>query len=322
MPLNIPDQLPAIELLRQENIFVIDETRAIHQDIRPLKLVILNLMPLKISTETDLLRLLSNTPLQVEIDFLKIRGHEHKNTSAEHMRMFYTTFDQVCNNKYDGMIITGAPVEQLPFEEVTYWDEMKEIMNWSTTHVTSSLFICWAAQASLFHFYGIPKYPLDKKMFGVFKHQVSDHKLPIFRGFDDEYHVPQSRHTEIRAEDILKVNELYIVSQSKDSGVNMIMAKNGRQIFVTGHSEYSRETLDNEYQRDRTKGLSIEIPQNYYPNDNPKQKPLMKWRSAANLLFTNWLNYYVYQKTPYNINDIGKSNKQLLFNYHSDGSGI
>ncbi len=322
MPLNIPDKLPAIELLRKENIFVIDETRAAHQDIRPLKLVILNLMPLKITTETDLLRLLSNTPLQVEIDFLKICGHEHKNTSAEHMETFYTTFDKISKNKYDGMIITGAPVEQLPFEAVTYWDEMKEIMDWSTKNVTSSMFICWAAQASLFHFYGVPKYPLDKKMFGVFKYKVSDNKLPIFRGFDDEYYVPQSRHTEIRAEDIDKVDELHILSQSKESGVNMLMARSGKQIFITGHSEYSRDTLNNEYQRDAQKGLPIEIPRNYYPDNDPTQKPLLKWRSSANLLFTNWLNYYVYQKTPYNLDDIGKNGKQLLFNYHSDGSGI
>jgi homoserine O-succinyltransferase len=305
MPLNIPDKLPAIELLQKENIFVIDETQATHQDIRPLKIIILNLMPLKISTETDLLRLLSNTPLQVEIDFLRIKDHRHKNTSAEHMDAFYTTFDKIRNNKYDGMIITGAPVEQLPFEEVTYWGEMKEIMDWSVHHVTSSLFICWGAQASLFHFYGIPKYDLDGKMFGVFKHRVSDDKLPIFRGFDDEYYVPQSRHTEIRREDIEKVPELEIISFSEESGVNMLMAKNGRQLFITGHSEYSRETLNNEFKRDKAKNLPIEVPKNYYPNDDPNQTPVMKWRSAANLMFTNWLNYYVYQETPYNLEDIG-----------------
>ena len=304
MPLNIPDQLPAIELLRHENIFVIDETRATHQDIRPLRIVILNLMPLKISTETDLLRLLSNTPLQVEIDFLKIRGHKHKNTSAEHMRAFYTTFDKIHQKKYDGMIITGAPVEQLPFEEVTYWEEMKEIMDWSEHHVTSSLFICWGAQAGLFHFYGIPKYNLPRKMFGVFKHRVSDNKIPIFRGFDDEYYVPHSRHTEIRKEDINKVPELEIISSSEDSGVNMVMAKNGRQIFITGHSEYSRDTLSNEYYRDLKKKLPIDIPKNYFPGDDPEQKPIMKWRSAANMLFMNWLNYYVYQETPYDLDDI------------------
>ena len=305
MPLNIPDKLPAIELLLKENIFVIDETRASHQDIRPLKLVILNLMPLKITTETDLLRVLSNSPLQVEIDFLKIKDHQHKNTSAEHMKMFYKNFDEIKNRKYDGMIITGAPVEHLPFEEVTYWNEMKTILDWSLHHVTSSFFICWASQAALFHFYGIPKYPLDKKMFGVFKHRISDNKLPIFRGFDDEYYVPHSRHTEIRAEDIDKAPELEIISRSAESGVNMIMARNGRQIFITGHAEYARETLDNEYKRDLSKNLPIDIPVNYYPDDNPQNKPLLKWRSAANLLFTNWLNYYVYQETPYNLDDIG-----------------
>ncbi len=305
MPLNIPDQLPAIELLREENIFVIDKTKAAHQDIRPLRIVILNLMPLKISTETDLLRLLSNTPLQVEIDFLKIKGHKHKNTSPEHMRAFYTTFDKIRKNKYDGMIITGAPVEQLPFEEVTYWEEMKEILDWSAHHVTSSLFICWGSQAALYHFYGIPKYDLDKKMFGIFKHRVSDNKIPIFRGFDDEYFVPHSRHTEIRKEDIDQVPELEIISTSEESGVNMLMAKNGRQFFITGHSEYSRDTLSNEYFRDLKKKLPIEVPKNYFPNNDPSEKPNMKWRSAANLLFTNWLNYYVYQETPYNLDDIG-----------------
>lgn len=304
MPLNIPDKLPAIELLREENIFVIDETRATHQDIRPLKIVILNLMPLKISTETDLLRLLSNSPLQVEIDFLKIEGHAHKNTSAEHMKAFYKTFNNIQHKKYDGMIITGAPVEHLPFEQVTYWDEMKEIMDWSVHNVTSTFFICWASQAALFHFYGVPKYMLDKKMFGVFKHKISDNKLPIFRGFDDEYYVPHSRHTEIRAEDIQKVPDLEIISSSDASGVNMILAKNGRQIFITGHAEYSRNTLHNEYVRDLKKNIPIEVPVNYYENDNPDNNPMLRWRSAANLLFSNWLNYYVYQETPYNLDEI------------------
>lgn len=304
MPLTIPDKLPAIELLLKENIFVIDQTRASHQDIRPLRLVILNLMPLKITTETDLLRVLSNSPLQIEIDFLKIKDHEHKHTSAEHMEQFYKTFDQVKKQKYDGMIITGAPVEHLPFEEVTYWDEMKEIMDWSVNNVTSSLFICWASQAALFHFYGIPKYGLDKKMFGVFEHKVSDNKIPIFRGFDDEYYVPHSRHTEVRAEDIQKAEGLEIISYSEVSGVNMVMARNGRQFFITGHAEYSRMTLDNEYKRDLSRNLPIEIPTNYYPNNNSDKKPVLRWRSAANLLFTNWLNYYVYQETPYNLDDI------------------
>ena len=305
MPLNIPDKLPAIDLLLKENIFVIDETRAAHQDIRPLKIVILNLMPLKITTETDLLRVLSNSPLQIKIDFLKIKDHEHKNTPAEHMKTFYKTFDEIKNKKYDGMIITGAPVEHLPFEKVTYWDEMKEILDWSTHHVTSSFFICWASQAALFHFYGIPKYPLNQKMFGVFKHRVSDNKIPIFRGFDDEYYVPHSRHTEIKAEDIEKVKELEIISSSEESGVNMVLGRNGRQIFITGHAEYSRETLNLEYQRDAAKNLPINIPNNYFPENNPENKPVLRWRSAANLLFNNWLNYYVYQETPYNLDDIG-----------------
>lgn len=304
MPLNIPDKLPAIELLLKENIFVIDETRAAQQDIRPLKIVILNLMPLKITTETDLLRVLSNSPLQIEIDFLKIKDHQHKHTSAEHMATFYKTFDDVKSKKFDGMIITGAPVEHLPFNEVTYWDEMREIMDWSLSNVTSSLFICWASQAALYHFYGIPKYSLDHKMFGVFKHRISDRKIPIFRGFDDEYYVPHSRHTEVRAEDIDKVPELDIISRSNEAGVNMVMAKNGRQIFITGHAEYSRMTLDGEFKRDQEKGLPIEVPANYYPDDNPNENPILRWRSAADLLFTNWLNYYVYQETPYNLDDI------------------
>jgi len=304
MPLNIPDKLPAIEMLLKENIFVIDQTRASHQDIRPLRIAILNLMPLKITTETDLLRVLSNSPLQIEIEFLKIKDHEHKHTSAEHMAMFYKTFDEIKSQKFDGMIITGAPVEHLPYNEVTYWGEIQEILNWSLTNVTSSLFICWASQAALFHFYGIPKYSLDKKMFGVFKHHISDRKIPIFRGFDDEYYVPHSRHTEVRAVDINKVDGLDIISSSDESGVNMVMAKNGRQIFITGHAEYSRLTLDDEYKRDVSRNLPIEIPVNYYPNDDPSQKPILRWRSAADLLFTNWLNYYVYQETPYDLDDI------------------
>lgn len=304
MPLNVPDKLPAIEILQSENIFVIDETRAAHQDIRPLRIVILNLMPVKITTETDLLRLLSNTPLQIEIDFLKIRDHEHRHTPAEHMKTFYKTFDQIKNRKYDGMIITGAPVEHLPFEEVTYWEEMKEIMDWSVTHSTSTLFICWASQAGLYYFYGVPKYPLEKKISGIFRHRVSDNKMPIFRGFDDEYDVPHSRYTEVRAEDIERVRELEIISASQESGVNMVVAKGGRQFFITGHHEYSRETLDTEYKRDLAKKLPVSIPTNYYPDNNPENLPLMKWRSAANLLFANWLNYYVYQETPYNPDEI------------------
>jgi homoserine O-succinyltransferase len=301
MPINVPDQLPAIELLQEENIFIMDESRAAHQDIRPLKIVILNLMPIKITTETDLIRLLSNSPLQVEVEFLRMKGHESKNTPEEHMKAFYKTFDELKTWNYDGMIITGAPVEMLPFEDVTYWKELTEIFNWSKSHVTSTLFICWAAQAGLYHFYGVPKYLLDKKMFGVFKHRNLNDTLPIFRGFDDEYFVPHSRHTEILEKDIVKINELNVVSQSDESGVNMVMTHDGRQFFITGHSEYSRYTLDTEYKRDLKKKLPIEIPVNYYPENDPNKEPLMRWRGHANLLISNWLNYYVYQKTPYNL---------------------
>ena len=304
MPVNIQDQLPAIELLKQENIFVMDASRASSQDIRPLKVLILNLMPLKITTETDLLRLLSNSPLQIEVEFLKIKGHTSKNTPVEHMMNFYKDFDQVSHNKYDGLIITGAPVEHLPFEQVTYWDEMRTIMDWANTNVYSTLFICWAAQAGLYHHYNIPKYPLPSKVFGVFKHSVSDEKLPIFRGFDDEFWVPHSRHTEIVRTDIEKNSQLSIVSESEESGVNMVMGKGGRQLFITGHLEYSRYTLDGEYHRDLNKNLPIGIPVNYYPNNDPQQQPLVRWKSAATLLFANWLNYYVYQETPYNLADI------------------
>ncbi|MFV0592167.1 MAG: homoserine O-succinyltransferase [Draconibacterium sp.] len=304
MPLTIPDKLPAIKMLEKENIFVMNESRASHQDIRPLRIVILNLMPLKITTETDLLRLLSNSPLQIQIDFLKIKGHTPKNTSLEHMKAFYRTFDDLKQKKYDGMIITGAPVEQLPFEAVKYWEEMKVIMNWAEKNVTSTLFICWAAQAGLFHHYGIPKYPLDNKKFGVFKHTHIDENLPIFRGFDDVFFVPHSRHTEIRAEDINKVEGLKIIASSEDAGVCIVKAKNGRQLFITGHAEYSRNTLNGEYHRDKEKNLPIEIPVNYYPDDNPDEIPLMRWQSTANLFFSNWLNYYVYQETPYNLDEI------------------
>ncbi len=304
MPLNIPDKLPAIKILQEENIFVMDESRASHQDIRPLKIIILNLMPLKITTETDLLRLLSNSPLQIEIDFMKIKGHKPKNTPMSHMSEFYRNFDELNNRKYDGMIITGAPVELLPFEKVTYWDEMKQILDWAEHHVTSTLFICWAAQAGLYHHYGVPKYPLSKKMFGIFEHTHVDENLPIFRGFDDVFHVPHSRHTEIRASDIEKVDELRIVASSKEAGVTIVKAKNGRQLFITGHAEYSRHTLDGEYHRDLKKNLPIEIPVNYYPGNDPSRKPIMSWQSTANLLFSNWLNYYVYQETPYNLEEI------------------
>lgn len=307
MPLNLPDKLPAIDLLKEENIFVIDNSRASTQDIRPLKIVILNLMPLKITTETDLIRLLSNSPLQIEVSFMKLKSHTSKNTPIEHMKAFYRDFSDMCGDKFDGMIITGAPVEHLEFEEVNYWGEIREIFDWTRTHVTSTLYICWAAQAGLYHHYGIPKHPLDKKMFGIFEHHVCDgfQKLPIFRGFDDVFFVPHSRHTEVRGEDIARCPLLQIISESEDSGVHIVMARGGREFFVTGHSEYAPYTLDTEYKRDLDKGLPIDMPKNYYRDNNPEKGPLVRWRSTANLLFSNWLNYYVYQETPYDINEIG-----------------
>jgi len=304
MPLNLPSRLPAVEILKSENIFVMDSQQASTQDIRPLRIVILNLMPLKITTETDLIRLLSNTPLQIEVDFLKISGHISKNTPVEHMMTFYKDFSTLRNENYDGMIITGAPVEQMPFEEVDYWKEVSEIFDWARTHVTSTLYICWAAQAGLYHFYGVPKYPLPQKIFGIFKHKVYDHQNPIFRGFDDEFYVPHSRHTEVRKSDIEKVPELTLLSESEESGVYMVMARGGREFFITGHSEYSPYTLDTEYRRDLDKGLPIEMPLNYYRNNDPKEGPLVRWRGHANLLFSNWLNYFVYQQTPYDIREI------------------
>lgn len=305
MPLTIPDKLPAVDILKKENIFVMGSGRASEQDIRPLRIVILNLMPLKITTETDLIRLLSNTPLQVEIEFMKIKSHISKNTPIEHMMAFYKTFYSMRDQKYDGMIITGAPVEQLEFEEVKYWEELKLIFEWAKTHVTSTLLICWAAQAGLYYNYGIPKYQLPEKMFGVFKHTMLDPQNPIFRGFDDEFYVPHSRHTEIRKEDIIKVPELTLLSESEESGVYMVMARNGRAFYITGHSEYSPYTLDKEYKRDLAKGLSIQKPKNYYTDNDPDKKPLVTWRAHANLLFANWLNYFVYQETPFDISRIG-----------------
>ena len=296
MPLNLPDRLPAIELLKKENIFVFDHSRASRQDIRPLRIVVLNLMPLKITTETDLVRLLSNTPLQIELSFMKLRSHTPKNTPVEHMKAFYKDFELMSDERFDGMIITGAPVEQMPFEEVSYWSEVSAIFDWARTHVTSTLYICWAAQAGLYH--------LPHKMFGIFEHTVNRPLLPIFRGFDDVFYVPHSRHTEIRREDIERCPELDILSESPEAGVYMVMARGGREFFVTGHSEYSPYTLDGEYKRDRDKGLPIHVPENYYPEDNPEKKPLLSWRAHCNGLYTNWLNYYVYQTTPYDIREI------------------
>ncbi|WP_321479107.1 homoserine O-succinyltransferase [uncultured Bacteroides sp.] len=304
MPLNLPDRLPAIDILKEENIFVIDNSRATQQDIRPLRIVLLNLMPLKITTETDMVRLLSNTPLQLEISFMKLKSHTSKNTPIEHMETFYTDFQDMRSEKFDGMIVTGAPVEQMPFEEVNYWGEITEIFDWARTHVTSTLYICWAAQAGLYHYYGVPKYSLDKKIFGIFEHRMLDPLHAIFRGFDDTFYVPHSRHTEVRREDILKVPELTLLSESDEAGVYMVMGRGGREFFVTGHSEYSPSTLDVEFTRDNEKGLPIELPKNYYVDDDPAKGPLVRWRGHANLLFSNWLNYFVYQETPFNIKDI------------------
>ena len=305
MPLRLPDKLPAIELLKHENIFVMDDSRAHMQDIRPLRIVILNLMPLKITTETDLIRLLSNTPLQLDITFMKLKSHTPKNTPIEHMMMFYRSFEDLRNEKFDGMIITGAPVEQLDFESVGYWSEMQEIFAWARTHVFSTMYICWAAQAGLYYHYGIPKYPLQKKMFGIFPQHALDLQLPIFRGFDDVFQMPHSRHTEVHREDILACPDLQLIAESPDSGVSMVMARNGREFFITGHLEYAPLTLDTEYRRDRGVRDDVDLPRHYYIDDDPDKGPLVTWRAHANLLYSNWINYYVYQETPYDISQIG-----------------
>ena len=305
MPLRLPDKLPAIELLKKENIFVMDDSRATSQDIRPLRIVILNLMPLKITTETDLVRLLSNTPLQMEIYFMKLKSHTSKNTPIEHMMMFYKDFDVLEKEKFDGMIITGAPIEHLEFEDVEYWDEISKIFAWANTHVTSTMYICWAAQAGLYYHYGVPKYQLPKKMFGIFQQHTLQPQIPLFRGFDDVFNMPHSRHTEVRREDIEKHNELEIVAESPESGVSIVMARGGRQIFVTGHMEYSPYTLDSEYRRDLGKRDDVDMPKNYYRDNDPQKAPNITWRAHANLLFSNWINYYIYQETPYNIEEIG-----------------
>ena len=296
MPLRLPDKLPAIELLKKENIFVMDDSRATSQDIRPLRVVVLNLMPLKITTETDLVRLLSNTPLQMEIYFMKLKSHTSKNTPIEHMMMFYKDFDVLEKEKFDGMIITGAPIEHLEFEDVEYWNEISKIFAWANTHVTSTMYICWAAQAGLYYHYGVPKYQLSKKMFGIFQQHTLQPQIPLFRGFDDVFYMPHSRHTEVRREDIEKHNELEIVAESPDSGVSIVMARGGRQIFVTGHSEY---------RRDLGKRDDVDMPKNYYRDNDPQKAPNVTWRAHANLLFSNWINYYIYQETPYNIEEIG-----------------
>ena len=304
MPIKIPNMLPATKVLLDENIFVISENRAITQDIRPLKILMLNLMPKKIETETQIARLIGNTPLQVELELLQTATHKSTHTSAEHMLAFYKTFDEVRHKKYDGLIITGAPVEHMEFEEVEYWEELCEIMEWSKTHVTSTFHICWGAQAGLYYHYGIKKYTLDKKLFGVFEHHLDYKRSILFRGFDDSFVVPHSRHTSCRREDIEAVPELKILASSEEAGIFVVATDKGRQIFVTGHSEYDANTLKNEYMRDKAAGLPIDIPKNYFPDDDDTKDPVVRWRSCANLLYSNWLNYFVYQTTPYDINEI------------------
>ena len=304
MPIKIPNDLPAVKTLLGENIFVMTETRAITQDIRPLKILLLNLMPKKIETETQLSRLLGNSPLQVDFTFIHTKSHESKNTPAEHLFTFYKTFDDIKTQNFDGLIITGAPVEQMPFEEVEYWDELCEIMEWSKTHVHSTLHICWGAQAGLYYHYGIKKQVLPKKLFGVFPHRVDYKKSILFRGFDDVFFVPQSRYTTVDAADVKAVPGLKILASSDECGVYAITNKGGRQIFITGHSEYDADTLKNEYLRDVAAGLDTDIPENYFKDDNPKKAPIVRWRAHANLLFSNWLNYFVYQTTPYDIEKI------------------
>jgi homoserine O-succinyltransferase len=302
MPIKIPDHLPAKNILSKENVFVMDESQAFHQDIRPLRIVILNLMPTKEITETQILRLLANTPLQVEFVLLHPKTHTSKNTPTDHLEAFYKTFDDIKHERFDGMIITGAPVEHLEFEEVSYWEELQQIMDWSKKFVTSTLHICWAAQAGLNHHYGVKKYSLDKKLFGVFRHTINRNNVVLLRGFDEEFYVPQSRHTEVRREDIERIEGVEILSESDEAGVYIVSSNGGRQIFVTGHSEYDPLTLKFEYDRDVGRGLEIAIPSNYYPNNDATQIPVSKWRAHANLLFSNWLNYYVYQKTPFDWN--------------------
>ena len=309
MPIKLPNELPAVSVLENENIFVMTETRAITQDIRPLKILILNLMPTKVDTETQLSRVLGNTPLQVEIELLHTKTHKSKNVSEEHLLAFYKVFDDVRDRYFDGMIITGAPVENMPFEEVEYWDELVEIMEWSKTHVHSTLHICWGAQAALYYHYGVNKYPLPEKLSGVYPHTVEYKRSILFRGFDDVFYVPQSRHTTVKREDIERVEALRILSSSEEAGVYAISTKHGKQVFLTGHSEYDADTLEKEYLRDKRAGLNPHVPANYYPNDDDTKRPLITWRGHATLLFTNWLNYFVYQTTPYEIDKI--SNERI-----------
>jgi homoserine O-succinyltransferase/O-acetyltransferase len=304
MPIKIPEGLPAKDTLAGENIFTMMEARAEHQDIRPLQIAILNLMPTKITTETQLLRMLSNSALQVQITLMRIANHENKNTSEEHMLAFYQTHAELKDRKFDGLIITGAPVEQMPFEEVDYWDELAGIIDWSQTNVYSTFFICWGAQAGLYRLFGIPKYPLAAKQFGVFPHNITSQHVPLLRGFDDIFYVPHSRHTEIRRDDIEKVPELEILAESDQAGVYLVLHKNNRLVFATGHSEYDPLTLKAEYDRDVNLKRPINIPWNYFPEDDPARAPVVRWRGHANLLYANWLNYYVYQETPYRLEEI------------------
>lgn len=304
MPIKIPDSLPARATLEGENIFVMTEYRAIHQDMRPLNLLLLNLMPTKIVTETQLLRKLSNSPLQVEVELLQMASHTSQNTDADHLSSFYTTFDKIKDRKYDGMIITGAPVENYDFTDVDYWPELCRIMDWTTTHVHSTLHVCWGAQAGLFYHYGIPKYSLPEKLFGVFPHTALKKQSPLFRGFDDVFYVPHSRHTENHEDDIRKIPELELLAVSEEAGVFAVKSEDNRRFFITGHPEYDPDTLSREYFRDVDKGLPIHVPQHYFPNDDPAQPPIVQWRSAGQLFYTNWLNYYVYQTTPYDITQI------------------
>ncbi len=306
MPVKIPNNLPAIELLKKENIFVMSDLRANTQDIRPMRVLILNLMPLKISTETDFVRLLSNNPLQVEVEFLRLDSHTSKNISEEHLEMFYKSFTEVQDNFYDGLIITGAPVEMLEFEEVTYWKEITQIFDWAKTHVTSTLYICWAAQAALHHFYGVEKKPLNEKLSGVFKHVANEKGHSLLRGFDDEFFIPHSRHTTILKSDLEDKEDLRILSESQEAGIAIVSSRGGREFYLTGHSEYAPLTLHEEYVRDLNKGLNVPVPANYYRDDNPENLPLVRWTSHANLLFNNWLNYFVYQETPFNLQDVPK----------------
>ncbi len=299
MPIIIPKELPAAQTLTNENIFVMNNVRAQSQDIRPLRILILNLMPTKITTETQLLRLIGNIPLQVEIELLHTKSYESKNVDKSHLSTFYKTFNQIKNKKFDGMIITGAPVEKMEYEKVEYWDELKEIMEYTKENVTSTLHICWGAQAGLYYHYGVKKYLLSEKLFGVFKHNVVNKKSKLMRGFDDIFYVPHSRHTEIRKEDLIGFYNLEVLSESEEAGVYIVAEKNGKNIFVTGHSEYNLDTLKQEYERDIAKGLNLKVPKNYFKNDDPSKDPIVKWRGHANLLFSNWLNYYVYQETPY-----------------------